>query len=180
MANIAEQLKINRCALVKNFVAADEAELLAEDFLSAHRENRLEYDPAYKGYVAYNHPTFLKLLVYKTEEVSKLVGEDVIPTYSYARIYTKGAELPKHIDRDACDVSFTLNLKQDTPWAIAAEASDGTAISFDLQPSDAMIYYGCEAPHWRDGAFTGEQYIQLFLHYVRLNGIRSRYYFDKQ
>ena len=39
------------------------------------------------------------------------------PTYSYARIYNKGAILQKHKDRYSCEVSTTLNLGGDM-WPI--------------------------------------------------------------
>jgi uncharacterized protein YceK len=41
-----------------------------------------------------------------------------LPTYTYARVYTPGAILSRHTDRDACEISITLNLNQDTKWPI--------------------------------------------------------------
>lgn len=180
MASVAEQLKSKHCAFVNSFVTSAEAEALAESFIDAHSRNLLAYEAPYSAYASYNYPTFLSLLVQKTGVVSKLVGEDVIPTYTYARIYKRGATLLRHTDRPACDISITLNIKQDVKWLISAEAPDGIAISFDLQPGDAMLYYGCDAPHWRESAFAGEEYVQVFMHYVRLNGPRANYYFDRE
>ena len=44
-------------------------------------------------------------------------GMDLIPTYSYARVYQHGAELKRHKDRPSCEISTTLNLGGD-PWPI--------------------------------------------------------------
>jgi hypothetical protein len=40
-------------------------------------------------------------------------GLDLIPTYSYARVYEKGAILKRHKDRPSCEISTTLNLGGD-------------------------------------------------------------------
>ena len=32
-----------------------------------------------------------------------------------------------------------------------------------------MVYFGCLAPHWRT-EYSGENYSQMFLHYVRSRG----------
>jgi hypothetical protein len=180
MGDIAQQLKTNSCAFVKGFITTEEAELFTQELVHARQNNLLHYEPECKGYAIYDHPIFVKLLVKKNAEVSEMIGEDVLPTYTYARIYTKGSELTRHKDRPACDISFTVNLKQDAKWLIAAEAPNGTAISFDLQPGDAMLYYGCDAPHWREGLFDGEEYIQVFIHYVRMAGPRASSYFDRR
>jgi hypothetical protein len=42
---------------------------------------------------------------------------NLIPTYSYARVYEKGSILKRHKDRPSCEISTTLNLGGD-PWAI--------------------------------------------------------------
>ena len=42
---------------------------------------------------------------------------NLIPTYSYARIYEKGSILKRHKDRPSCEISTTLNLGGD-PWPI--------------------------------------------------------------
>ena len=36
-------------------------------------------------------------------EVSRLVGFDLAPTYSYTRRYVKGDLLKRHVDRAACE-----------------------------------------------------------------------------
>jgi hypothetical protein len=43
-----------------------------------------------------------------------------------------------------------------------------------------MLYLGCVADHWRDTPFSGQNYSQLFLHYVRSNGSNAWAYFDKK
>ena len=109
---------------------------------------------------------------------------NLIPTYSYARIYEKGSILKRHKDRPSCEISTTLNLGGD-PWPIFIDPT-GTnnvideyrnihkpdapkGIKVDLEPGDMLVYSGCELEHWRE-EFTGNICGQVFLHYNHLNG----------
>jgi hypothetical protein len=40
----------------------------------------------------------------------------------------------------------------------------GKDIEIKLEPSDMLIYSGCELEHWRD-EFRGDSCVQVFLHY---------------
>ena len=82
----------------------------------------------------------------------------LIETYSYARIYKKGDELKKHIDRNSCEISCTLNIGGDL-WPIFVNGK-----KIILKQGDILIYKGCEIEHWRE-PFLGEVCIQVFLHY---------------
>jgi hypothetical protein len=114
----------------------------------------------------------------------KETGLNLIPTYSYARVYEKGSILKRHKDRPSCEISTTLNLGGD-PWAIYLDPT-GTnnvideyknimkpdapkGIKVDLEPGDMLVYSGCELEHWRE-EFTGNTCAQVFLHYNHVNG----------
>ena len=127
----------------------------------------------------YNYLPFLELLCEKTPKVSKIIDETVLPTYCYARVYKNGDVLKKHTDRDACEISLTLQLDGDTEWSIYVKDSKGKEIEVNLKSGDALLYLGCDAPHWRN-SFEGNFYSQVFLHYVRSRGKRSYAYFDKK
>jgi len=126
----------------------------------------------------YNFIPFLRLLVEKIPEVSELLGEKVLPTYTYARVYKEGSELLRHRDRPACEVSFTVNLSKDKDWPIYFQRPDGFETSIELEPGDAVMYLGCQSDHWRN-KFEGQECVQLFMHYVRSYGSKSWAYFDK-
>jgi hypothetical protein len=112
--------------------------------------------------------------------LSQAINCELYPTYSYMRIYVKGAKLERHQDRPSCEVSATLPLSYDSPsiWPLYIEAGN-KVIGVELEPGDALIYKGIEIPHWRE-AFEGERQVQVFLHYVRKDGDYSEYKFDKR
>jgi hypothetical protein len=115
----------------------------------------------------HNYIPFVALMCEKTAHMNELVGEKLLPTYAYARIYKNGAELTRHTDRPACEISVTVHLGGDgTSWPLGFTKPDGSAVLKDLKPGEAVVYFGCISEHWREGAFTGQEYGQVFLHYT--------------
>lgn len=120
------------------------------------------------------------LLDIVTPVLSQVINCELYPTYSYLRIYVKGAELSKHMDRPSCEVSATLPISYESSdiWPLYLE-TNGTVTEIALEPGDALIYKGIEIPHWRE-PFAGERQVQVFLHYVRKNGEYEEYKFDQR
>jgi hypothetical protein len=174
-------LEQNNYLYVPNFLTTQEADELTQAFFIAERDGKLFADPnCPKSPAAYNLLSCVKTLVKKTQYVSELCGEDVLPTYTYGRIYKHGEALRRHQDRDACEISLTVNLQKDeTDWPIWIQKPNGEEVSFNLNPGDAMMYLGCTADHWRE-AYQGNMQTQVFFHYVRANGPRAYAYFDKE
>ena len=50
------------------------------------------------------------LLMYMIPIMKAKTGMDLIPTYSYTRLYEKGNILHRHKDRPSCEISTTLHL----------------------------------------------------------------------
>jgi hypothetical protein len=123
-------------------------------------------------YSIYGDPAFDTLLMKMLPVMKKETGLDVVPTYSYARMYKKGDELKKHKDRPSCEISTTLNLGGD-PWPIFLENN-----KVMLETGDMLIYEGCKLEHWRE-PFEGDNCGQVFLHYNNANGrFKNKNVFD--
>lgn len=126
-----------------------------------------------------NQPYLDVLLEKAWPFVEQLVGEELIPTYAYARLYSNGDELEKHTDREACEVSMTVQLGKSHhySWPIFMSGK-----RYDLGEGEGVIYSGCDTEHWRnvcdgpDGYYSG----QVFLHYVRKNGPFADWAGDKR
>jgi hypothetical protein len=171
----------NNYVFIESFISYEEALDLAAQFAEAEKDKETFTEPGHEESASiYNFLPFVKLLTKKLPDVSALCQEELLPTYSYARIYKNGAKLLKHTDRDECEVSITVNLDQDAIWHLCVEKPNGEYITAHLRPGDAIMYKGCDAPHWREGNFTGNSYTQLFLHYVKANGHRANVYFDNK
>ena len=117
-------------------------------------------------YSRYGDPSIETLLMMLQENVELETGLELIPTYSFFRLYTTGDELLVHKDRESCEISVSLcaGYVGDELWPIFVE---GTPIY--LEPGDMVIYRGCDVTHWRD-PLKGEMQAQIFLHWNDING----------
>ena len=126
------------------------------------------------------------LLMFMIPIMKAKTGMDLVPTYSYTRLYEKGNTLHRHKDRPSCEISTPLHLGGDE-WPIYMDPT-GTdsilsgretttvvkpgapkGIQVNLKPGDMLIYSGCELEHWRE-PFQGTVCSQVFLHYNHANG----------
>ncbi len=101
--------------------------------------------------------------------IEAIVGEELLPTYAYARLYSNGDELLKHSDRPACEVSVTIQLGRSHHYAWPIYMGGNR---YDMAEGDGIVYRGCDVEHWREICNGPTDYYsgQVFLHYVRKNG----------
>ena len=178
----------NNYKVIRQAISKELADFTYSYFLMKRKVARVFFDDRYispfnndwgvwndpqvpETYSHYSDIAMETLLEKLVEPMSKETGLNLIPTYSYARIYKKGDVLKRHKDRYSCEVSMTMNLGGD-PWPIYLEASgvtDKDGVKIDLEAGDAVIYRGCEVEHWRE-AFEGENCGQVFLHYNDASG----------
>lgn len=164
---------------VPGFVSKERAQALAQGLSAAQRHHPMDADTQVAGAPAvYNHLPLVRLLVESIPKIQDVCEERLLPTYAYARIYQQGSYLAPHMDRDACELSVTVNLDADCRWPIWIRQPSGQAVALEMAPGDAVIYLGCDTEHWRE-PYNGSQCCQAFLHYVFSYGKRSYAYFDK-
>ena len=122
------------------------------------------------------------LLQYMRPIMKTKTGMDLVPTYSYTRLYEKGNILHRHKDRPSCEVSTTLHLGGEE-WPIYLDPTGADFVidkqtikpgapkgmRVDLKVGDMLIYAGCDLEHWRE-PFEGKVCSQVFLHYNHANG----------
>ena len=142
-------------------------------------------DPQIPGaYSKYGDWAMETLLMYMIPIMRQRTGLELIPTYSYTRLYEKGNALHRHKDRPSCEISTTLHLGGDE-WPIFLDPSGQNfviderkniikpgapkGVRVDLKIGDMLIYSGCDLEHWRE-PFQGNVCSQVFLHYNHANG----------
>ena len=142
-------------------------------------------DPQVPGaYSLYGDFVMETLLMKVLPVMKEKTGMDLIPTYSYARVYQTGSELKRHKDRPSCEISTTLNLGGD-PWPIFIDPTGSNnvideyknihkpgappGVEITLEPGDMLMYSGCKLEHWRK-PFQGKLCGQVFLHYNHADG----------
>jgi len=156
--------------VVQNLISPEEADEISETIKQSPKNDGDAQVPNSHSY--YNLPVCNILLGRLLDKVSKLTSKKLKPTYSYCRMCLKGADLKPHKDRPSCEYSVTLNLSQTHPWIIYMGAEGITQ-----NPGDGVIYRGCEIEHSRP-EFKGDEYVQVFLHYVDANGPHKDHVYD--
>ena len=121
-----------------------------------------------------------------TPSVRRLVGRELLPTYSYFRIYREGDICRVHSDRYACEhsVSLLLASSEGRPWPLdigtghiatpreRADADFGSEAykSVAMKPGDAVLYQGVHRLHGRMTPNPNRWSAHLFLHWVDAAG----------
>mgnify|MGYP003655164295 FL=1 len=172
-------MAFNKYQVIKNAISYELANfiynyfLLKRDAVKYMYDNNILYDMGLHGtwkdeqipntYSHYADHVMETLLMKVLPKMQQETGLELVPTYSYARIYKQGDILHKHKDRPSCEISTTIHLGGD-PWSIFVE---GTEVMLDV--GDMLVYSGCELEHWRE-PLEGNTCAQVFLHYNHVNG----------
>jgi hypothetical protein len=177
---------------IPNFIDKDTMSLMKHYFFLRIKAGHANHSPKEKNDIqapfahSFYADPFAETILERTGwKLSEILGEDLTPTYSYTRMYGKGDELVRHIDRESCEISASLHLSRpkDTPVSplYFSKNRDGSdASSVELNSGDIVVYKGCDVWHWREKFVEHNWYLQMFLHYVRKNGPNAHYALDKR
>ena len=180
MANfIFNYMMLQRDAV--DFMVKNNKVNLANPFIGTRTDQQVP--GAYSKYAEWVMET---LLMYMIPIMKQRTGMELIPTYTYTRLYEKGNILHRHKDRPSCEISTTLHLGGDE-WPIFLDPTGANnilsgretttvvkpgapkGVKVDLKVGDMLIYSGCDLEHWRE-PFQGTVCSQVFLHYNHANG----------
>ena len=102
----------------------------------------------------------------------RITADEIKTSYSMLCLYSEGAFLRKHIDREQCVWNLSLLIDSDPE----AEISESWPIYLDLgkrQPKricleigDGVLFSGIKTPHWRDRLPRGRSVTVGFFHFV--------------
>lgn len=139
----------------------------------------------------YHYPKYRDVHHSAKEKIQSIIGCDLYETYFYDRFYFDGQALLTHLDRDSCEISLSLHISSgptEIHWPFGIKSAQGHPSELLLAPGDAVLYKGCERPHWRNTMprswgdvwrKKSRWYHQIFFHYVLANGRRAHYAFDR-
>ncbi|QDX25552.1 hypothetical protein FPZ54_05635 [Sphingomonas suaedae] len=142
----------------------------------------------------YDYPPMLTLLWGLTPTISALAGRDLLPTYSYLRLYREGDICRVHSDRPSCEVSLSLTLdySDGVPWPLEVserradvsqleieDGFDGPCRGWAMEPGDGVIYDGVHLRHGRTQPNPNGWSAHLFLHWVERDGRYASHAFDR-
>ena len=182
MTNTAEIFERRGCVQVNQLVDEHTIKTISQYFENKIKRGECKQtDEPVSKYSYYADPLIEVILLQCKEAVEAVCGKELIPTYSYSRIYQPGEELEPHVDRPSCEVSVTINVANKGEISpIYMQYADNPESKHMLNPGDAVIYKGCEATHWRHPMKDGQLNVQFMLHYVDKNGPHASYAKDRR
>ena len=169
--------------VIKGFLDATAAQTVSRYMEYALKQNAMPRDNGVESpsFARYADPLTETILFNSLSHVEEITGKKLHPSYSFSRVYTAGDQLKPHVDRPSCEISVTCNVAtKGALWPIWMHAPGADAVSFTLEPGDAVVYKGCEVKHWRNSMADTEVNAQFMLHYVDQNGPYSEFKFDKR
>jgi len=188
--------KDNKYQVIRNAISYDLSnfifnyQLLRRDAVAYMYQNEIIIDNGHYGtwkdkqvpnvYSEYADNVMETLLMKMLPIIQKETKLELIPTYSYTRVYERGCTLKKHKDRPSCEISTTLCLGYnvdnvdskkfpDYNWPMWVQGKKGNELPVGLNPGDMIVYRGHDIDHWRE-PFIGLNHSQVFLHYNDKNG----------
>ena len=168
--------KENNYQIITNFLDKNFVSFIQQYFFIRIKSGQCEFGDKQSpnSYCFYGDPLMETILHEAGDELGKIIGYSLLPTYSYTRLYGKGDELILHRDRPSCEISATISLAipdgdKISPIYFSQTEDKSNPIEIKLNPGDLCIYKGCDLYHWRE-PFTHKWYLQSFLHYVDANG----------
>lgn len=160
------------------------------------REQPLLRQPAAELY-GYHYPPLATFHWGMTPAIERLVGETILPTYAYFRLYRAGDICRVHSDRPACEHSLSLTLdyadgivwplevapgRIDKPYARVDDAfgPEERAQALAMAAGDAVLYQGVHHHHGRTQPNPNQWSAHVFLHWVGRDGPYADAAFDGQ
>lgn len=169
----AKRFRERRYLLVKGILPQTILEYLKVYYAVLLANNRFSHDSECPSSLSLGGDAALDaVLEWIRPEVSRLVGFDLAPTYSYTRQYARGEVLTRHTDRDACEISVTASIqipKGAGPSVVHLKPPTLDETKVEMFEGDGCVYAGTEVEHWRERFRVGG-YIQLFLHFIAKHG----------
>ena len=167
--------------LCKDVVSKEMSHFLTHTLLRKHGiEGRRGDEQIPNALTIIDHDLFLESLHEQIwPKLEYILGEELLPTYVYSRLYSNGDVLEKHKDRPACEVSITVQLGRSHNYAWPFYAGP---YRYDLAEGDGVVYKGCDVEHWRDACDGPNDYYsgQAFFHFVKKNGKHAKEFGDSK
>jgi hypothetical protein len=183
--SIKQFFQENKYAYFSNVITKEEAKKLSDNLFKRKKEGILiSDDQCPKSHAVYGDPFFDELLERLTVPLSQQIGIDLLPAYTYARLYEPGEILLRHRDRSSCQISTTMTLgynKKSDIWPIYLQEDKNKeeGIEAIIEPGDMVLYRGNQLCHWRE-EYTGVWQTQVFMHYVDANGPYKDLKYDRR
>jgi hypothetical protein len=133
--------------VLDNVLSEEDFNSLKYDIELEKNNSNLNYDRTMGRFTISDEKLFQKEKEKLTSLARKIFNsETLVPSYCLYAVYRgHRANLPHHIDDNACTYTIDLCISYKTQWPIYVND-----IEFKLEPNQAVCYYGEDQYHWRN------------------------------
>jgi len=179
-------------SFIRSFFEKSQVDLMLADFNTQPHIKEIGHsyvtpDEGVCTEAVFDLPTTLPLVQPLATQLSQVYKRPLRFANTYTRKYVNGSQLKIHTDREGLDVTVSLALQRDVPWALHVspvmldepwdsvkhrDHSDWTRAyaSYDLHLGDIAHCYGRKNPHWRSKLVCEphQSNIYVFFHWTFL------------
>jgi hypothetical protein len=179
----AEYFAANRYAIIDGIVPPAQLRALQRYYRSYVEQGFMKFgdDQVPLRFVEYGEHVAGMIQDAFTQVMGAITRVAVVPTYSYSAVYTEGSVLEPHVDREACEFSFSFQLEYlpdppdgVSPWPLYVSSNEPEDLdvhperdkAVHLANGSMLAYKGRELVHYRTPLFPGHRSASVFFHYV--------------
>lgn len=122
-------------------------------------------------WIAHNEEAALPLHAALAPLVSAIARRRVKPSYLYLGAYAEGSELPRHTDREQCEITLSLLIDYlpdpggPSPWPLQMYLDD-EPLEIHQRIGESLLFCGREIEHARPPLAAGQMSSSIFFHFV--------------
>lgn len=176
MAHARESYRLNAYAVLPEVIPPLHLQALGRYYRELIREGYVPFgDPQVpRRYYAHSEQVMCYFHTQLASVYEAVLGTSIKPSYCYLGSYLPGAELRRHVDREQCEftasmqIDFAPSETERSGWKLCLEQNVAPRETFavNLARGDTVIYRGRELAHYRDALPDGRSSTSFFLHYV--------------
>ena len=147
------EFKARKYTVLRNVMPAGWSELLRAEQASLLSRGAMRFEAAMQRHATVDAPMASVANYEIAALVARIVGQDVIPTYTFAIHYHANGHIQPHVDRPQNELSMSLSLAVTPPGKDVSVLRAGPADSMErveLGLNDALLYRGAQVLHARD------------------------------
>ncbi len=172
--SLAEELSERQFVQIDKLLTRETCQLLSKRIQILQSAEKLKKcDQCPDSQWVYEDACYAEVHKLLSEQLSGLLGIELIATFNAVRLYTHKANLPKHRDRDACEYSLSVPIDYSGnelwPLYLADNEQDEQGHSVSLKIGDGVMMQGANLYHWRK-PLKNQWQIQAFFFFVDATG----------
>ena len=166
------EFKTRKYTVLRGVLPTGWSELLKAEQASLLARGAMKLEASMHRHVTVDAPIASVANYEIADLVARILGQNVIPSYTFAIHYHVNGHIRPHVDRPQNELSMSLSLAVTPPSKDASVLRAGPADSMeriDLEPNDALLYRGVEVLHSRDPVPDGHSVNQAIFGFRTVN-----------